>query len=208
VALAFDLYDDAAGVSAVLDVLKRFGLRATFFLNGEFIRRHPQEARDIAEAGHECASMFYAPLDLSDARYRIDRGFVERGLARNEDEFFRATGKELSLLWHPPYYSLSREIAEAAAAAGYRSSGRDIDSRDWFSAAEARRLGMPQLAAADLIDSIMDAVEGGSIIPVRLGLLEGGRPDYLFNSLEVLLDALVREGYDIVPVSALFSKSR
>ncbi|MDR1931161.1 MAG: hypothetical protein LBQ44_11135, partial [Treponema sp.] len=35
-ALCFDLYDDDAGLSLVLDALDRFGVRATFFLNGEF----------------------------------------------------------------------------------------------------------------------------------------------------------------------------
>jgi peptidoglycan/xylan/chitin deacetylase (PgdA/CDA1 family) len=206
--LCFDLYDDAAGLSTVLDVLNRFGIKATFFLNGEFIRRYPQGAREIAEAGHETASMFYAPLDLSDSRYQIDSTFIARGLARNEDEFFKATGKELSLFWHPPYYAVSREIADAASAAGYKTTGRDIDSRDWVLSGDARRLGIAQLSAADMIDHIMDAKEGGSIIPIRLGLLPGGRGDYLFNNLEVLLEALMREGYEIVPVSTLINKSR
>jgi peptidoglycan/xylan/chitin deacetylase (PgdA/CDA1 family) len=206
-ALCFDLYDDAAGLSAVLDALNRFGIRATFFLNGEFIRRYPQGAKEIAEAGHESASMFYAPMDLSDSRYQVDPLFIARGLARNEDEYFKATGRELSLFWHPPYYAVSREIAAAAAAAGYRTTGRDIDSRDWIRPDSAKRLGIDQLSAADLIDQIMDAKEGGSIIPIRIGLLPGGREDYLFNSLEVLLDALVREGYEIVPVSTLLNRS-
>ncbi|MDR2314538.1 MAG: polysaccharide deacetylase family protein [Spirochaetaceae bacterium] len=206
-ALCFDLYDDDAGLSTVLEALNRFEIRATFFLNGEFIRRHPRAAKEITDAGHEAASMFYAPMDLSDSRYRVDANFVARGLARNEDEFFKATGKELSLFWHPPYYAVSREIADAAAAAGYRTVGRDIDSRDWVQP-DTRRLGIEQLSAADMIDYIMDAKEGGSIIPLRLGVLPGGRRDYLFNSLDVLLDALVREGYEVVPVSALMGQSR
>ncbi|MDR0599489.1 MAG: polysaccharide deacetylase family protein [Treponema sp.] len=207
-ALCFDLYDDAMGLSAALETLHRYRIRATFFLNGEFIRRHPQAARDIIQAGHEAASMFFSPIDLSDARYRIDRSFVTQGLGRNEDEFFKATGKELSLLWHPPYYAVSQEIAAAARAAGYQTSGRDVDCGDWIRAADAKRLGLEQLSAADMIDRIMDAKEGGSIIPIRLGLLPEGRRDYLFNSLEVLLDALFKEGYEILTVSGLLSKNK
>ncbi|MDR2552203.1 MAG: polysaccharide deacetylase family protein [Treponema sp.] len=207
-ALCFDLYDDAAGLSAVLEVLYRYRIRATFFLNGEFIRRYPRAAGEIAAAGHEVASMFYTPIDFADSRYRIDRAFITRGLARNEDEFFRATGREISLLWHPPFYALSREIAAAAESAGYKTVGRDVDSRDWILTGEAKRLGIEQLSAADMINLIMDAKEGGSIIPIRLGLLPGGRAGYLFNSLEILLDALFREGYEVVPVSTLIGKSR
>jgi peptidoglycan/xylan/chitin deacetylase (PgdA/CDA1 family) len=208
IALCFDLYDDSSGLSTVLDALNRFEIRATFFVNGEFIRRHPQAVKDLADSGHEIASMFYAPLDLSDARYRIDPNFIGRGLARNEDDFYKATGKELVLLWHPPFYAMSKEIADAATAAGYRSIGRDVDSRDWIPINDARRLGIEQLSTSDIIDNVVDAVQGGSIIPIRLGLLEGGRADYVYNSLEVLLDALSQADYDIVTVSALTAISR
>jgi peptidoglycan/xylan/chitin deacetylase (PgdA/CDA1 family) len=208
-ALSFDLYDDAEGLSMTLEVLRRYSLRATFFLNGEFIRRYPAAARDIAAAGHETASMFFAPVDLSDARYRVSREFIARGLARNEDEYHRAAGGELGLLWHPPYYAVSAEIAAAAAEAGYRTIGRDLDPQDWISRDDARRLGMVLYSAPDMIDRIMREKRPGSIIPIRLGLLPGGgRSDYLFLYLEVLLDALLRAGYDLVPVSTVMEHSR
>jgi peptidoglycan/xylan/chitin deacetylase (PgdA/CDA1 family) len=208
VALCFDLYDDAEGLPELLETLRGFGLRVTFFLNGEFIRRHPAAAADIAAAGHETASMFFAPINLSDSRYRIAGDFVGRGLARNEDEFFQATGKELSLLWHAPWYAASADIAAAAAAAGYRTLGRDVDPLDWVSRDDVRRLGITQLSAADIIDRIMEQTLPGSIIPIRLGLLPGGRRDYLFGRINVLLDALVRSGYSVAPVSALIEHSR
>ncbi|MDR2049263.1 MAG: polysaccharide deacetylase family protein [Treponema sp.] len=203
VAVCFDLYDDDTGLYQTLDVLSRCGVKASFFLNGEFIRRHPDKAAEIAAAGHETASMFYAPLDLSDSRFRITGDFIARGLARNEDEYNKATGRELSLIWHPPWYSLSPEIALYAAAAGYRTVSRDIDPGDWISREDARRIGMAPLFAADMIDAVMDSIQGGSIVPVRLGLLPGGGNEYLFNRLELLLDAVIRAGYEIVPVSAL-----
>jgi peptidoglycan/xylan/chitin deacetylase (PgdA/CDA1 family) len=207
-ALCFDLYDDDTGLPQVLDALNRFGIRATFFLNGEFIRRCPDAARDIALAGHEAASMFFAPMDFSDARYRGGVDFITRGLARNEDEYFKATGAELSLLWHTPYFKASAETAAAASQAGYLTVGRDVDPMDWVSRDEARRLGVPQYSAADMIDRIMSLKRPGSIIPVRLGVLPGGRGDYLYLHIEVLLDALVRSGYSVVPVSTVIEHAR
>ncbi|MDR3174109.1 MAG: polysaccharide deacetylase family protein [Treponema sp.] len=208
VALCFDLYDDITGLPRVLDSLGRFGFKATFFLNGEFIRRYPEAVRVIAGTGHEQASMFFAPIDLSDSRFRIGGDFISRGLARNEDEFYRASQRELALLWHPPYYAGSTEIAEAAAQVGYRSSGRDVDPMDWMSREDARRLGVSQLSAEDMIDRIVDLKRPGSIIPIRLGILPGGRSDYLFLRLDVLLDALVRSGYTVVPVSTLMEHAK
>jgi peptidoglycan/xylan/chitin deacetylase (PgdA/CDA1 family) len=203
-ALCFDLYDDVSGLPEALAALRRYGITATFFLNGDFIRRHPGAAREIAEAGHEAASMFFAPVDLSDARYRIVDDFVARGLARNEDEYYRATGRELSLFWHPPYYAVSGEICAAASRAGYRTVGRDIDPMDWVSRNNRSR----QYSASDTIDRIMRQKRSGSIIPIRLGLLSGGGNDYLFLRIEVLLDALVRSGYEMVTVSTLLEHAR
>jgi peptidoglycan/xylan/chitin deacetylase (PgdA/CDA1 family) len=207
-ALCFDLYDDAAGLPEVLDALNRFGIRATFFVNGEFIRRHPSAVRDIADAGHEMASMFFAPIELSDARYRIDQDFISRGLARNEDEFFQASGRELSLLWHAPYYVASAELIQAAAAVGYVTVGRDVDPMDWVTQDDARRLTLLQFSAAEMIDRMMDQKKPGSIIPIRLGVLPGGKADYLFGRINVLLDALIRSGYSVVPVSTLIEHTR
>jgi peptidoglycan/xylan/chitin deacetylase (PgdA/CDA1 family) len=208
VALCFDLYDDLTGLPFVLDALNRFGFKATFYLNGEFIRRYPQAAGIISETGHEAASLFFAPIDLSDSRYRIGEDFIARGLARNEDEFYRASGRELSLLWHPPYYAASAEIISAASKAGYRSAGRDVDPMDWVSREDAYRLSLPQPSAGDIIDRIIDQKRAGSIIPIRLGVLSGGRSDYLYLRINVLLDALVREGYRVVPVSTLMEHAR
>ena len=202
VAVCFDLYDDDTGLSHALEALSNFGIRATFFLNGNFIRRHPEAVRCIAESGHEAASMFYAPVDLSSSRYRFNDEYIAKGLARNEDEYFQATGRELSLLWHPPFYRISGEIATAARRAGYLTVGSDVDPLDWMSREEALRLGINRDSVPEMIQKIMEKKERGSIIPIRLGR-QTGRNDYLFLNIEVLLEALVRSGYSVVPVSTL-----
>jgi peptidoglycan/xylan/chitin deacetylase (PgdA/CDA1 family) len=207
-ALCFDCYDDAAGLPVVLEALRRFGFRATFFLNGEFIRRNGGAVRAIAAAGHEAASMFFAPIDLSDPRYRIDGDFISRGLARNEDEYFRVTESELELLWHAPFYTASPTLIAAAAASGYRTIGRDVDTLDWAGREEAGRLSLPRYSAPEMVDRIIDRKQPGSVIPIRLGLLPGGREDYLFNRINVLLDALVRSGYSVVPLGTLLGQGR
>ena len=202
VALCFDLYNDEAGLSYVLEALNRFGVKSTFFLNGEFIRRCPEAAASIAESGHEAASMFYAPIDFSDSRYQIDADFVARGLARNEDEYYKATGSELGLMWHPPFFRASAEIAQAASRVGYLTIGRDIDPLDWMSREEALRLGIKQ-SIPETIERIMEEKGSGSIIPIRLGLKPGLGNEYLFLYIDLLLDSLVRSGFSVVPVSTL-----
>jgi peptidoglycan/xylan/chitin deacetylase (PgdA/CDA1 family) len=192
----------------VLKTLDQFKVRATFFLNGEFIRRHPEAARELSLTNQEIGSLFFAPIDVSDSRYRIDDDFIRRGLARNEDEYFQATSHELSLLWHAPYYSLAPQIQRAALQAGYQTVGRDMDPLDWVSSQDALRGGLPYRSASDMVDWIMEKKQCGSIIPIRLGIPNGGRQDYLFSRLDVLLDALLRRGYSVVPVSVLMEHAK
>ncbi|MCL2721176.1 MAG: polysaccharide deacetylase family protein [Treponema sp.] len=210
IALCFDLYDDDTGLAQVLAALRRFNIRVTFFLNGEFIRRNPAAASAITEAGHETASMFYAPVDFSDSRYRITREFITHGLARNEDEFYRATGRELSVLWHSPFYRSSNIINEAAASIGYRTVNRTIDPGDWVSREDSLRHNLRQIPPAEMLDQLMQQLNQkrhpGAIVPIRLGLLPGSRDEYLFQRIDVLLDALIRCGYEIVPVSAVINR--
>jgi peptidoglycan/xylan/chitin deacetylase (PgdA/CDA1 family) len=208
IALCFDLYDDDTGLFRVLDSLRRYAVKATFFMNGDFIRSSPAAATAIANAGHEAASLFYAPIDLADSRYSINAEYITRGLARNEDEYFEATGKEISLLWHPPFYRNSAEVSAAASTAGYVTVNRDIDCGDWLGRDEAVKLRLPQLSAAAMIERIATDAKPGAVIPIRLGLLAGGRDDYLFQRIEVLLDTLISAGYQIVPVSELGAAKR
>ncbi|MCA1950521.1 MAG: polysaccharide deacetylase family protein [Treponema sp.] len=208
ISLTFDVIDAPEGLTTVLDCLKRYGIRVTFFVNGEFIRRYADLTRLLSNSGHEIGSLFYAPIDLSDTRYRVDAQFIIRGLARNEDEYYRTTGKELSALWHAPYYVLSPELIAAAAAAGYKTVGRDIDPLDWLGKTDVRRSFVPYRTASEMIDQIIQTKKPGSIIPIRIGANENVRGDYLFNQLDVLLDALLRAGYQIVPISTLMEQAK
>ncbi len=51
-ALTFDDGPHAAHTPAILKVLNYFGVRATFFLNGEKVKRFPDIVARIADAGH------------------------------------------------------------------------------------------------------------------------------------------------------------
>jgi hypothetical protein len=65
---------------------------------------------------------------------------------------------------------------------------------------------MRQIPPAEMIEQIMERKTANAVIPIRLGLLPGGRDKYLFQYIEVLLDALIRSGCEIVPVSSVIRR--
>jgi peptidoglycan/xylan/chitin deacetylase (PgdA/CDA1 family) len=208
VALAFDLYDGDEGLMTSLNVLKDYGLSASFFLNGEFIRRYPGAVKDLAASGMELGSMFFANWNLTDGSFTADGEFVKRGLARNEDDYFAVTGKELSAIWHAPYYAVNSSLLAAARSLNYDYIGRDVDPLDWVPAQEQYRYPGMYMDSAQVVERVMERKKPGSIIAVRLGIPSGGRGDYLYNRLDILLNALIQEGYDVVPVSTLMNHAK
>jgi peptidoglycan/xylan/chitin deacetylase (PgdA/CDA1 family) len=208
VAITFDAVDSSEGLVRVLDALEDYGVAATFFVNGEFVRQSPGAARLLAGSGHEIGSMFFAAVDATDSRFKIDKDYVRRGLARAEDEWFAATGKELSLLWHAPYYTVSSDIIEAALTMSYTYVGRDVDPMDWVTRSDAARLPGAYASSHEIVEKVLKEVKPGSIIPIRLGVPDGGRDDYLYRDLALLVDALIGAGYQIVPVSTLIEHAK
>ncbi|TFG61486.1 MAG: polysaccharide deacetylase family protein [Spirochaetales bacterium] len=208
VSLVFNAIDNVEGLTEILSILSEYRIRATFFVNGEFIRRHPGAVKEIALSGHEIGSLFYTYFDMTDARFKVDGGFIKQGLARNEDDYFATTGREVSLLWHAPYYFTNSEIIQAAKDINYTYVGRDIDTLDWVTREQSFSAGSFYYPAAKLVERVIQQKKPGSIIPIRIGKAESDRDDYLFHKLDILINGLISLGYSIVPVTTLMENSR
>jgi polysaccharide deacetylase family protein (PEP-CTERM system associated) len=65
-------------VELLLDLLARYGARATFFVLGWIAERHPEMVRSIAEAGHEVASHGWDHCRVTDQSPEQFRASVKR----------------------------------------------------------------------------------------------------------------------------------
>ena len=196
VALIFDAYDNADGLPQILSALKKYNIKGTFFVNGEFIRRYPMETRQIVQNGQECASMFFTTADLTASGFTVTEDFIRRGLARNEDEFFECTGKELSLYWHAPDYKANDSIKEFGKLAGYSY----VNNNFKFS-----KTDIQNIKAEKLIDEYSQMLKfaNSGIIPVITGFSYGIHEDPLYNHMDLLISALLDSGYEIVNLNQL-----
>lgn len=201
--LVFDALKNSEGLAEVLYTLDDFRVKGTFFLNGEFIRRYPHKAKQIAFSGNECASMFFSCADLLENNFIVDKDFVQRGLARNEDEFFTATGKELSLYWHAPFYHSNQLMKNAGAEAGYNYVEAFSKFNDRITFEESKESGKEYLDASSLVDSFAENLYDGIVIPVSIGKMDGTRRDYLYEKLDLLISSILENGYEIVSLKDL-----
>lgn len=203
IAILIDALDDATGLSRIISVLKKYDVKATFFINGEFIRRYPKETRQIAMGGYECASMFFTNVVLTSKGFVVDEEFIRRGLARNEDEFFATTGSELSLLWHAPFYKANENIKSSGKKSGYRYVEAGRFSLDTITLEDSSFGKAGYLSAGDLVSFYVENATEGSVIPVSTGISKGSRTDYLYEKFDLLLGSLLEAGFEVVDYKKL-----
>ena len=179
--LTIDDGPDPASTPQVLDLLRRHGARATFFLVGERVRSHPELARRIAAEGHTIGNhsqshpsgTFWCALPTRTAE-EID-GCVAALLLANApfQRFFR-----------PPVGIRNPFLDPELAARGMRLvlwSARGYDG-----VSRRPRAALRTIARGVRPGAILLAHEGGAGARERLGFLE------------LLLAHLASEGYACV----------
>ena len=196
VALIFDAHDNADGLPQIISSLKKYNVKGTFFVNGEFIRRYPLETRQIVQNGQECASMFFTTADLTNPGFAMTEDFIRRGLARNEDEFYQCTGHELSLYWHAPDYKASENIREYGKMAGYSY----VNNNFKYSTSESQNIKSERLI--NEYCTMLQFADYG-IIPVTVGYSTGIHEDPLYRHLDLLISAILDAGCEIVTLNQL-----
>lgn len=143
VALTFDDGPDPDSTPRFLDALDALGVRATFFVLGERVVRHPALARETVRRGHE----------LGVHGWTHDRPWLP-AFARNAQEVGRSvravhdvTGRR-PRWYRPPYGILTTSRWCAARRAGLRTVLWSAWGRDWT--ADATPASVRALVAADL----------------------------------------------------------
>lgn len=117
--LTFDDGPSEENTKAVLDILKARGIKATFFVVGENVRKHPEIARRIVEEGHTIGihcnqhdyKKIYASVDsfLEDFQAAYDAVYEVTGV---EVKLFRFPGGSINSYNKDVYEDIIAEMTE------------------------------------------------------------------------------------------------
>ena len=129
VALTFDDGPDPKWTPQILDILRRYGVHATFFVIGRNAENHPSIVRRILAEGHEIGNHTYTHPNLSEAT--SEQITLELNATQRLIEWL--TGRTTILL-RPPYIadSMPATLAEARPIAlatdlSYITVGESVD---------------------------------------------------------------------------------
>lgn len=179
VALTFDDGPDDVYTPKILDILARYGARATFFLIGSSVERYPAVVKRIVAEGHAVGNHTYFHSNLS----RMAPWQVLLDLEKAENAFLRVAGRRSALV-RPPYGALDPLAVEAVGQKGYRVVLWTVDSLDWRG-----------LAGEAVVKNVLPKLKSGMIV---LQHSAGGPDEDLSGTLEalpVIVETLKSQGY-------------
>jgi cellulose synthase/poly-beta-1,6-N-acetylglucosamine synthase-like glycosyltransferase/peptidoglycan/xylan/chitin deacetylase (PgdA/CDA1 family) len=189
IALTFDDGPDPAWTPRLLDVLHRHRVRATFFVVGSQVSRHPDVTRRIVAEGHEIGAHTFTHPSLPDLpawRRNLEHSQAQMAIAY-------ATGMTTSLV-RPPYSSFTDALDEEAWSTvrevgrhGYITVLNDTDSRDW---------ARPGVDA--IVRSATPEGTDGAIVLMHDG---GGDRAQTVAAVDRFIPAMLQRGYRFTTVS-------
>ncbi len=207
VALSFDDGPDPDWTPKILDILKQYNVKGTFFMIGEVAEDNVGIMQRLYREGHEIGNHTFTHPDISE----ISTGSLDLQLNLTERLFGSKLGVQ-PLYFRPPYsIDQSPDTNDQAAPAdhiqsrGYTIVGNQIDTNDWDE--------HPRKTPQEITDSVLQQLSDmeahpehqGSIILMHDG---GGDRAVTVASLPLLITTLRAKGFEFVPVSELIGKTR
>lgn len=165
----------------LIDILNKYGVKATFFLVGQWVDKYPESVKALADAGMEIGN--HSDTHPHMAKLSEKQIIDEVSLCSGKIEAI--TGREVGL-FRCPYGEYDDEVITTVKNMGIYPIQWDVDSLDW-----------KDLTAPEITKRITSKVRDGSII------LFHNAAKHTPEALPGIIEYLLSEGYQIVPVSEL-----
>lgn len=181
VALSFDAAWGNEDTQTLIDILNKYKVNATFFVVGQWVDKYPESVKALSDAGNEVMGhsddhAHFASLCEADIKSNIN--------ACN-DKIENVTGVRPTL-FRCPYGEYNDLVIKTVNGMGITPVQWDVDSLDW-----------KELSADEISSRVLNNVKSGSII------LFHNAAKNTPEALPGIIEALLADGYTIVPISKL-----
>lgn len=188
VALTFDDGPDPRFTPQILDVLKGYNVKATFFVMGARAEAYPELVQQIIDDGHVIGNhSYWHPNFVEEA----DSATLESEVSKTEDILAEQIGYRTKL-FRAPYGFLNNKLVEKLRDMNYSVVGWTVDSLDWQEAA-------PEVIAYNVLSNF----QPGAIILMHDGAEWEGDRTNTIESLRQIIPSLKDQGMEFVTVPEL-----
>jgi peptidoglycan-N-acetylglucosamine deacetylase len=172
-------------IPEILKILNGHQTKATFFFDGSWVKKNPDLARLIKEAGHEIGNHAYSHPDLK----QRTRGETLSELQKTNDIIQETIG--IKPKWFaPPSGSFNQATIQVADQLQMKTILWTVDTVDW-----------KKPSATEMVRRVVSKVENGSMI-----LMHPTKP--VAEGLGMMITEMKEKGYQLGTVSDLMSEKR
>jgi probable sporulation protein (polysaccharide deacetylase family) len=172
-------------IPTMLETLNKYHVKATFFLEGRWVKENPEMAKMIVDAGHEIGNHSYTHPNMS----QLSPSSIREQLVKTNEVIESVT--DITPTWFaPPSGSLRDEVVKIADEMNMETVLWSVDTIDW-------QRPEPQV----LINRVMSKVHNGALI-----LMHPTSPTA--ESLETLITSIKQKGYSFGSVSMMVNEER
>jgi len=180
-AVTFDAAWGAEDTQQLIEILKEFNAKATFFVVGTWAEKYPDSVKAFYDAGHEIANHSYDHTLYG----KLPKQHIKEDIEKCNSAIQSITGEKPRLL-RAPSGEYTEDSEAAAAELGMRTVQWSVDSLDWQG-----------LSSEDIVRRVLSASENGSI------LLFHNDVKNTPAALKEILSQLSEKGFSFVSVSEL-----
>ena len=184
VALSFDAAWGNEDTGQLIEIMKKYNVKTTFFVVGGWVDKFPESVKQLSDAGHEI-------MNHSNTHPHMTQISVEKmkeEVQSCDKKIEAITGKK-PFLFRAPYGDYDNKVVGTMREMGHFTIQWDVDSLDW-----------KDLSAAEIRDRVLKKVKPGSIC------LFHNAAKNTPEALPSIIESLQKDGYKIVPVSELILK--
>ena len=181
VSLSFDAAWGNEDTGTLINILSSYGVKATFFVVGDWAEKYPDSVKALHDAGHEVMShsSHHGHFSMMSAEE------IAADLREANRKIAARTGVEPTL-FRCPYGEYDDHVIQTVKSLGMTAIQWSVDSLDWKG-----------IGADEICSRVLKRVEPGSII------LFHNAAEHTPEALPRIIETLQSEGYTIVPVSEL-----
>jgi polysaccharide deacetylase family sporulation protein PdaB len=181
VSLTFDAAWGNEDTALLTEILGRYKVRATFFVVGAWVDKYPESVKSLHDAGHEVMNHSNNHAHFS----RLNAAAIIADINACNDKIEAVTGVRPTL-FRCPYGEYDDHVISTISGMGIKAIQWDVDSLDW-----------KELSADEIYRRVTSRVSPGSIVLFHNAAL------HTPEALPAIIEHLLREGYEIAPVSEL-----
>ena len=156
-------------------------MKATFFLVGQWVDKYPESVKALSDAGMEIGNH----SDTHPHMAKLSEKQIIDEVSLCTGKIQAITGQEVKV-FRCPYGEYDDEVITSLRNMGIYPIQWDVDSLDW-----------KDLSADEIYKRVTTKVEAGSIV------LFHNAGEHTPEALPGIIEYLLSEGYEIVPVSEL-----